>query len=269
MAALSVVQRIERYNAGREPERLARKYEAMRKNAFAFMRGTCHLFHEDWRDNPVLDRTPAAWLSGDLHLENFGSYKGDNRLAYFDLNDFDEATLAPCARDLARFLTSVLVASRSLKLQEREAIALAKAFLTAYGAAVQEGKARWGERQTADGMVRALRRGHHAHPEALARHPNRACGEQTPPSAGPAGSARLRIRSEEGGWDHPSFRGEPARSQVLRRDGRCSTGSRQCQSGAGALRVTGARSRSSRQTCLAGPQAGNSFKRGDTGRLPT
>ncbi len=156
MAALSVVQRIERYNAGREPERLARKYEAMRKSAFAFMRGTCHLFHEDWRDDPVLDRTPAAWITGDLHLENFGSYKGDNRLPYFDLNDFDEATLAPCARDLTRFLTSVLVASRSLKLQEREAIAFAKAFLTAYGAALREGKARWVERQTADGMVRAL-----------------------------------------------------------------------------------------------------------------
>ena len=33
MPALSVVQRIERYNAGREPERLALKYEAMRKDA--------------------------------------------------------------------------------------------------------------------------------------------------------------------------------------------------------------------------------------------
>ena len=119
MPRLSVMERVERYNAGRETQRLALKYEAMRKNAFAFMRGTCHLFHEDWRAQPVLDRTPRAWISGDLHLENFGSYKGDNRLAYFDLNDFDEATLAPVARDLARFLTSVFVAARSLGLKER------------------------------------------------------------------------------------------------------------------------------------------------------
>jgi uncharacterized protein (DUF2252 family) len=34
------MERVERYNAGRETQRLALKYEAMRKNAFAFMRGT-------------------------------------------------------------------------------------------------------------------------------------------------------------------------------------------------------------------------------------
>ena len=122
---LSIVERIQRYNAGREPERLARKYEAMGQSAFGFLRGTSHLFHEDWNGGAVLDRTPAAWITGDLHLENFGSFKGDNRLAYFDLNDFDEATLAPCARDLARMLTSALVAARSLKLKEREGRRLA------------------------------------------------------------------------------------------------------------------------------------------------
>src|SRR4030095_12824952 len=104
MPALSVVQRIERYNAGREPERLTLKYEAMRKDAFAFMRGTCHLFHEDWHREPVLDRTPLAWINSALHLEQPVSYNGDNRLAYFALNDFDESTLAPVAHDLARFL---------------------------------------------------------------------------------------------------------------------------------------------------------------------
>jgi uncharacterized protein (DUF2252 family) len=156
MPSLSVLQRIERYNAGREPERLARKYEAMRRSAFGFLRGTSHLFHEDWHGEAVLDRTPLAWISGDLHLENFGSYKADNRLAYFDLNDFDEATLAPCARDLARFVTAVLVAGRSAGLKDRDARPLAAGFLAAYRAALAEGKARWVERQTAVGMVRTL-----------------------------------------------------------------------------------------------------------------
>jgi uncharacterized protein (DUF2252 family) len=156
MPESSVLQRIERYNAGREAERLALKYEAMRKNAFAFMRGTCHLFHEDWRTQPLLDRTPLGWVSGDLHLENFGSYKGDNRLAYFDLNDFDEATLAPVARDLGRFLTSVFVGAKTLGVQERAAKALAKEFLATYQSTLREGKARWVERQTANGMVQAL-----------------------------------------------------------------------------------------------------------------
>jgi uncharacterized protein (DUF2252 family) len=130
----------------------------MRRSAFSFLRGTSHLFHDDWPNDPLLDRSPLAWISGDLHLENFGSYKGDNRLAYFDLNDFDEAALAPCARDLARFLTSVLIAARSLGLRERDAMTLVKRFLIAYRAALGEGKARWVERQTAEGMVRDLLR---------------------------------------------------------------------------------------------------------------
>jgi uncharacterized protein (DUF2252 family) len=156
VTSLSLVERIQRYNADREPERLRLKYEAMRKSPFGFLRGTSHLFHEDWRREPALDRTPLAWITGDLHLENFGSYKGDNRLAYFDLNDFDEATLAPCARDLARFLTSVLVAAPALNVSRRGATTLGRSFLAAYRAALAQGKARWVERQTAGGMVRAL-----------------------------------------------------------------------------------------------------------------
>jgi uncharacterized protein (DUF2252 family) len=53
-------QAILKYNAGREPERLAMKYTAMRANAFAFMRGTCHLFYQDW---PALDKQlNKLWL---------------------------------------------------------------------------------------------------------------------------------------------------------------------------------------------------------------
>src|SRR5438093_6176641 len=47
-----------RFNEGRDPERLDMKYEAMRQSPFAFFRGTCHLFWEDWpRDSP-LDSAP-------------------------------------------------------------------------------------------------------------------------------------------------------------------------------------------------------------------
>ncbi len=156
MPTLSVMQRIAQYNAGREPERLALKYEAMARNPLGFLRGTSHLFHEDWAATRGLPETPRGWITGDLHLENFGSYKGDNRLAYFDLNDFDEATLAPCAIDLARLLTSLLVAIHGLGLRERDGLPLGRGFLTAYRAGLREGKARWIERQTAEGMVRTL-----------------------------------------------------------------------------------------------------------------
>ena len=151
-----VVERIRRFNAGRDRERLALKYRAMRTNAFAFLRGTCHLFYENLPQASLLRSAPLTWICGDLHLENFGSYKGDNRLVYFDLNDFDEAVLAPCTWDLVRVVTSILVAAKSIKLGKVEARTLARRFVDAYVAAIEDGKARWVERETAQGMVRKL-----------------------------------------------------------------------------------------------------------------
>jgi len=59
-----------RFNEGRDPERLDMKYEAMRQSPFAFFRGKCHLFWEDWpRDSP-LNSAPVIWVCGDLHFEN-------------------------------------------------------------------------------------------------------------------------------------------------------------------------------------------------------
>jgi uncharacterized protein (DUF2252 family) len=153
---MSILDRISSFNAGREPERLSLKYEAMRRGPLGFLRGTAHLFHEDYRPPAELLRSPKAWITGDLHLENFGSYKGDNRLTYFDINDFDEATLAPCAIDLARFMTSVLVAAHELRFARRDGRHLAQRFAMSYRLALSEGKARWIERQTANGIIRAL-----------------------------------------------------------------------------------------------------------------
>ena len=155
----SVVNRIRQFNIGRDPERLALKYRAIADNPFSFLRGTSHLFYEDLPAAGMLDDAPAAWLCGDLHLENFGSYKGENRLTYFDINDFDEAILAPAHWELSRFLVSVLVAAQSLALRPPEATALCHCFLDAYTAALSDGKPAWVERATATGMVRDLLRG--------------------------------------------------------------------------------------------------------------
>ena len=153
----NVIDRILKYNAGREPERVALKYLAMRQNAFAFMRGSCHLYYQDWPAADVqLNGAPLAWISGDLHLENFGSYKGDNRLGYFDLNDFDEAALAPATWELGRWLSSIMVAAASLSLPQEDAKRLCQLGLDCYSAALMNGKARWLERDTAKGMIRDL-----------------------------------------------------------------------------------------------------------------
>lgn len=151
-----VTARIMAFNAGRDPERLAMKLAKMRADPFLFLRGSCHLFYQALPDCAALAQAPVTWVCGDLHLENFGSYKGDNRLVYFDINDFDEAALAPCTWDLVRFLCSVRLGAASLAVNAAEADLLCREFVDAYAAALADGKARWVERETAGGLVRDL-----------------------------------------------------------------------------------------------------------------
>lgn len=153
---MNVVKAIQQYNAGRDPERLALKYTRMRTDPFVFLRGTCHLFYARLPTRGIFKSAPPVWCCGDLHLENFGSYKGDNRIAYFDLNDFDEAALAPATWDLVRLLASLRVGAGSLGLRPLAAEALCTAFLSAYAGALAGGKAYWVEPQTAQGLVRTL-----------------------------------------------------------------------------------------------------------------
>ncbi|MFS2162850.1 DUF2252 domain-containing protein [Variovorax sp. Varisp62] len=153
---LNVAKIIRNFNAGRDPERLVMKYANLRANPFVFLRGTCHLFYDRLPADALFTKAPAAWLCGDAHLENFGSYKGDNRLAYFDLNDFDESALAPVTWELVRFLSSILVAGGSLRATPDDSNALCKVFLQGYADALALGKARWVERDTASGLIHEL-----------------------------------------------------------------------------------------------------------------
>ena len=133
---LDPVAAIRDYNTGRDPERLALKYAKMRANPFVFLRGACHLFHERLPDAPFLCEAPTAWNCGDLHLENFGGYKGNDRQVCFDINDFDEAALAPCALDLLHFLVSLRLAAPTIDLSGQQAEKLSTVFLTAYSTAL-------------------------------------------------------------------------------------------------------------------------------------
>jgi uncharacterized protein (DUF2252 family) len=152
--AYDVVQRIQAFNAGRREDLLALKYQKMRTSPFVFMRGTCHLFYDRLATIGIMKRSPSVWVCGDLHLENFGSYKGDNRLVYFDLNDFDESALAPASWELVRMLTSIELGAMANGIETDSLPALCQDFLQAYVAALSLGKAYWLERETAQGPVR-------------------------------------------------------------------------------------------------------------------
>ena len=129
------------------------KYKLMQGDAFRFFRGTAHLFYEDLHGHNPLPHAPLSWICGDLHLENYGSFKGDNRLVYFDINDFDDAMLAPAVLDIARMVCSIFVAFDSLKIEEAKALKMAQLFLKIYSETLAKGKAYYIEPQTAKGIV--------------------------------------------------------------------------------------------------------------------
>ena len=126
----------------------------MADNAFRFFRGTCHLFYEDLSKTDAFQQYPVTWICGDLHLENFGSYKGNNRLVYFDLNDYDEALLAPATWEIVRMVTSIFIGFQSIQIDQTESMKIARQFLSTYAKVLGQGKALYIEPQTASGMVK-------------------------------------------------------------------------------------------------------------------
>lgn len=149
----SLEERIKAFHSNRQQPTLELKYKLMADNAFTFFRATCHLFYEDLSTNPVLNYGPLVWGCGDLHLENFGSYRAANGLVYFDVNDFEEGMLMPATWELARFLCSIGMAAEFWKYSAKEAEALMLLVLKAYTLQLQEGKAYAIERETSPPLI--------------------------------------------------------------------------------------------------------------------
>jgi uncharacterized protein (DUF2252 family) len=140
MSNRDVWQLVQTFNRQRDRELVRKKYSKLADDAFSFFRGTCHLFCHDLPSNLTDRLAPNVWICGDLHLENFGTYKGDDRQIYFGINDFDESTLAPCTWDLARLSTSIFLAADNLKLDRVVAIGLVQSYLTSYSTALATDK---------------------------------------------------------------------------------------------------------------------------------
>jgi uncharacterized protein (DUF2252 family) len=150
----TIAERIKDFNSNRLPAYTALKYQSMAENPFRFFRGTCHLFYEDLAQSNALPAYPVSWICGDLHLENFGSFKGSNRLVYFDLNDFDEGMLAPATWEIARMIASIFTGFNSLTIKKKDANQTVQLFLRVFSATLAKGKAKYLEHETANGIVR-------------------------------------------------------------------------------------------------------------------
>ena len=135
---------------------LPQKYAKLRKNAFTFFRGTCHLFYRDLPTNLTTLLAPVVWICGDLHLENFGTYKGNDRQIYFGINDFDEGALAPCTWDITRLTTSIFLAADNLNFDRSTGRQLANMYLTSYANTLSIGSIKSIVEDSARGIVASL-----------------------------------------------------------------------------------------------------------------
>lgn len=149
-----IAEQIKAYNKGRLPKLLKLKYKVMRDDTYRFYRAIPHLLYADISKKSFLHESPHVWLCGDLHLENLGSYKADNRLTYFGVNDFDECLLGPLLIDISRMLGSILVSADGLKLSKTEAKDLCKVFIRTYFEKLKEGYIRELEPETTRGVMR-------------------------------------------------------------------------------------------------------------------
>src|SRR6201987_4452099 len=77
---------------------------------FSFYRGPAAVMAAD------LAATPSTGIEimccGDAHGSNFGMYAAPDPAIGFDLNDFDEAAVAPAEWDVKRLITSAIIGGR-------------------------------------------------------------------------------------------------------------------------------------------------------------
>lgn len=110
-AARDPLRIIEVQNEGRLQELLGLRTQRMRQSAFAFYRGTAAIQAADLSSETVTGARVV--ISGDAHISNFGFYRSPQRTLVFDMNDFDEAAVAPWEWDVKRLIASVVVAARA------------------------------------------------------------------------------------------------------------------------------------------------------------
>ena len=96
---------------------LDRKHALMRESAFCFLRGTFYRWAQLWPAVcPKLARAPEVVAVGDLHVENFGTWRDAEGRLVWGINDFDEAAPLSYANDLVRLATSAVLASGESRL---------------------------------------------------------------------------------------------------------------------------------------------------------
>jgi hypothetical protein len=144
-SVIGIVEATARYEswlAGRIPlikADLEAKHRAMSAGIFPFLRATFYRWANRWRALAGdVAAAPSVLGVGDLHVENFGTWRDAEGRLVWGVNDFDEAWPLPYTNDLVRLATSALVARdyHDLRIDGKEAVS---AMLDGYREALEKG----------------------------------------------------------------------------------------------------------------------------------
>jgi len=103
---------------------LEAKHEAMRANVFPFLRATFYRWAQLWPEVCADENeAPSVLAVGDLHIENFGTWRDAEGRLVWGINDFDEAARMPYTIDLVRLAASahLSIDAGHLAIEHRDA----------------------------------------------------------------------------------------------------------------------------------------------------
>jgi hypothetical protein len=121
------------------PADLELKHQRMSTAVFPFMRATYYRWAQIWPEVcEGLASAPAVLAVGDLHVENFGTWRDAEGRLIWGINDFDETWQLPYTNDLVRLAASarIAVSENHLPLDLKAA---ADAILEGYSASLEAG----------------------------------------------------------------------------------------------------------------------------------
>ncbi|MBV8816174.1 MAG: DUF2252 family protein, partial [Verrucomicrobia bacterium] len=95
----------------REPD-LQSKHQFMAEDIFRFFRGTFYRWCEQWPAVcPSLANAEPVLAIGDLHVQNFGSWRDGHARLIWGVNDYDEVSNMAFTADLVRLIASAELAA--------------------------------------------------------------------------------------------------------------------------------------------------------------
>jgi len=115
------------------------KHQQMATGPFPFLRAAFYRWMQVWPDVcHEMATAPTVLSVGDLHVENFGTWRDREGRLVWGVNDFDAAAHLPYTNDLVRLTTSAYLAIEANQLCV-ECVAAGDAILSGYRAGLKAG----------------------------------------------------------------------------------------------------------------------------------